>query len=230
MQRPRGQGWAAFDRKQREEQGSDTECSVDPYPSISKGTSSSAANSLIKNSGGPVRAFSSISRPSVGVLPVAHNCESQVINDNSYAQNHIDQIARESDSTPVKMLKDIHMWADQTLIEDVLAAVNNDVEQASGLLKAMVSSESKLEDPGLSGPSSRASGPCEDKNKCLGKSNFVVNKLSDGLHEVLISKTLFSVPVEPEWEEDDIYLSHRKDAVRMMRYVYVLASYLLSHK
>ncbi|KAK9292571.1 hypothetical protein L1049_020545 [Liquidambar formosana] len=33
----------------------------------------------------------------------------------------------------------------------------------------------------------------------------------------LILGHLRSVPVEPEWEEDDVYLSHRKDAIGMMR-------------
>jgi hypothetical protein len=33
----------------------------------------------------------------------------------------------------------------------------------------------------------------------------------------LILGHLKSIPVEPEWEEDDVYLSHRKNALRMMR-------------
>ncbi|KAF9660860.1 hypothetical protein SADUNF_Sadunf19G0007600 [Salix dunnii] len=33
----------------------------------------------------------------------------------------------------------------------------------------------------------------------------------------LILGHLKSIPVEPEWEEDDLYLSHRKNALRMMR-------------
>ncbi|CAN1342679.1 hypothetical protein LINPERPRIM_LOCUS39538 [Linum perenne] len=33
----------------------------------------------------------------------------------------------------------------------------------------------------------------------------------------LVLQHLRAIPVEPEWEEKDIYLSHRKDAIKMMR-------------
>ncbi|CAN1342683.1 hypothetical protein LINPERPRIM_LOCUS39538 [Linum perenne] len=35
----------------------------------------------------------------------------------------------------------------------------------------------------------------------------------------LVLQHLRAIPVEPEWEEKDIYLSHRKDAIKMMRFV-----------
>lgn len=224
MQRSKGQGWAAFSRKQQGKQGTGTECIVDPYPSISEAASSGSAKSLINNNCGPTRSFSSVVRPSVGFTLVVGR-ESLVTNDdNTGAKHHIDQKhhinqnTREYDATLVQMLKDIYIWADQTLIEDVLEAVNNDVDQASVLLKAMVSSETKSDSPRLSSPcSSTVSCACDSKTKCSGESNSVGNKLSEGGHEVVVSKSLFRVPAEPEWEEDDIYLSHRKEAVRMMR-------------
>ncbi|ONK57715.1 uncharacterized protein A4U43_C09F3340 [Asparagus officinalis] len=176
MQRPRGQGWADFDRKQRHKQGTGTEYNVEG------------------------------------------DSKTQIVNDNSVTKHHIDEMTRKSDATPVTMLKDKHPWADQTLIEDVLVAVNNDVDQTSVLLKEMVMSESQLEDHSLSGPtSSTESYTCEIKSKCLTESSVVENKLPDRDHEVSMSKSTLYVPVEPEWEEDDVYLSHRKDAIRMMR-------------
>lgn len=233
MQRPKGQGWAAFTCKQQGKQGTGTGCNVDRYPSISEVASSGSAKRWINDRCGSTRSFSSVVRPSVG-FPLSVSHESLVTNDdNTGTKHHIDQNTRDYDARPVKMLKDVHMWADQTLIQDVLAAVNNDIGQASVLLRAMVSSESKSEYPRPSGPcSSTVSCACDSKKKCSVESNSVGNRLSEGDHEVVMPKSLFHLPVEPEWEEDDIYLSHRKDAVRMMRYVYAYANYciwLLEH-
>ncbi|CAN8264949.1 unnamed protein product [Cochlearia groenlandica] len=56
-----------------------------------------------------------------------------------------------------------------------------------------------------------------------GGSSFLVNasnseKLSDDISELdSIIQRLQSIPIQPEWEEDDLYLSHRKDALKMMR-------------
>lgn len=216
MQRPRVQGWAAFDQKQRERQSTGTECNVDPYPSISKTISSHSAKSSSKNNSTSIRTFSSTVHPSVVYPSVVGNCQRQVIHDK--LKHHADHIAGESDATLIKMLKDIHLWADNSLIKDVLAAVNNDVDQASVLLKAMVSSESKLQDPGLpSSSSSTKSCSWEGSDKRFEESNFVENKISDEDHKVSMPHSSISVPVEPEWEEDDVYLSYRKDARRMTR-------------
>uniref|UniRef100_A0A1J3F6A3 Smr domain-containing protein n=1 Tax=Noccaea caerulescens TaxID=107243 RepID=A0A1J3F6A3_NOCCA len=56
-----------------------------------------------------------------------------------------------------------------------------------------------------------------------GGSSFLANayeseKLSDDISELdSIIQRLHSIPIEPEWEEDDLYLIHRKDALKMMR-------------
>lgn len=228
MQRPRHHGWAAFDQKQRERRGTGTKYDGDPCPSIMETTSVDAAKSWIKNNSAPIKSFSSVVRPSVGFPPATSNRENQIMNDSRGTKDHCNQVARESDEAPVKMLKDIHMWADQALIEDVLAAVNNDMDEASVLLEAMVSSESKFGDSSLSDPSSSLDIFCEDRNKCSGEANVVEDKSKDG-HDGVLSKCSFSVPVEPEWVEDDAYSSHRKDAIRMMRYVLVHANYCICH-
>lgn len=218
MQHPKGQGWAAFDRKQRERQGAGTESSMDHYPLISNAVSLGHAESWTKANSTPRRSFSSAARPTVGFPPVVANHGSQIINDSSETKHHGDHIPRETDATPVKILKDMNIWADQTLIEDVLAAVNNDVDHASALLKAMAAPASKSKKQCHSAPSlSVESCICEGSNEQSGEGKIVESKLSDEDLNILRLKSLFCVPVEPEWEEDDVYLSHRKDAVRLMR-------------
>lgn len=111
------------------------------------------------------------------------------------------------------MLKDIHAWADQNMIEDILVAVNNDVDRASSLLKAMFSCETTSDEPN----SSTLSNVSNVKEE-LSIDNFAeAKKPAQPYHEVLTPNCLLQVPVEPEWEEDDLYLSHRKEAVKMMR-------------
>lgn len=252
MQQPRVRtpGWAAFDREQRAKDGTLPECDADPFPSISNVTCSGSAKSLVTNNSTSTRSFSSVVRPHVKCPILVNNQKSGLVNDNSGAKHLDHQVTAENHVNPaVKMLKDLHSWADQNLIKDVLAAVNNDVDQASIFLKAMVSPDSKIKNACCSDLSSSIS----IKDKCWGESLSIDNKLSDVAdavlisrncpstfmndntkfsvesmpiknklpdvaHEVLISRRLASVPAEPEWEENDVYLSHRKDAIKMMRY------------
>lgn len=218
MNRPRGPGWAALGRAQHEKQGFGTqhekqhsvpEC--DPYPSISKITSLGHTKNSMKNHASG-KSFSSVVRSSVE-LPLLVGCQSQ--NDNSVSKFQDGQIIEEPAVTPVQILQDIHTWADENLIEDILMAVNNDVDQASVLLKAMISPQSKLEGATPFGPCSSILSEPSENNKCSKESYFTKDKLLDGDSEV--SKRMFFVPSEPEWEEDDIYIRQRKDAIRMMR-------------
>ncbi|XP_073099620.1 uncharacterized protein [Elaeis guineensis] len=251
MQQPRVRtpGWAAFDRKQRAKDGNLPECDADPFPSISNITSSGSATSLETNNSTSMKSFSSVVRPHVKCPLFVNDQKSGLLNDNSGGRHLDDQVTAENNVNPaVKMLKDLHSWADQNLIKDVLAAVNDDVDQASVLLKAMVSPDSKIEKTSCSDLISSIS----TKDKFSGENLSIDNKLSDGADEVLISRKdpsifvndntkfsvesmpvknkqsdsahealiprrLSSVPAEPEWEENDVYLSHRKDAIKMVR-------------
>lgn len=59
----------------------------------------------------------------------------------------------------------------------------------------------------------------ENNIELLNAHDFCGKKLpNDAATPKLTLGSLESVPVEPEWEEDDVYLRHRKDALRMMRY------------
>lgn len=220
MNRPRGPGWAALGRaqhekedsgSQHEKQGAVPECDADPYPSISKITSLGHTKCSRRNHV-PGKSFSSVVCSSVE-FPLLVGCKIQ--NDNSVSKRRDGQIIKEPAVTPVKMLQDIHTWADENLIGDILAAVKNDVDRASELLKAMVSPRSKLEEATPFGPGSSTVGQPFENDKCSKESYFTENKLSDG--DVEVSKRMFFVPSEPEWEEDDIYVRQRKDALRMMR-------------
>lgn len=251
MQRPRFHtpGWAAFDRQQRAKDGVGPECDADPFPPISNMTSSSSIKSLVTNNSTVIRPSSSVPRPYAKMSVVDNQKSGLLSNDNSGAKHQDHQLtAKTNVNSAVKMLKDVHSWADQNLIKDILTGVNDDVDEASALLKSMVSPDSKIEKTSYSDLSSSIinkdqcfregisvdknlsdgadkvlisrKGPyasMNDKNKCSGESMPVEDKLSHGAHEVLISRKLLHLPAEPEWEETDVYLSHRKDAIKMMR-------------
>lgn len=223
-------GWAAFGRKHREMQGSGTEGAFNPCQTISNETylglmessnnAHSSENSVLFQSL-PTRSFSSVVRTSMPVefpLLKAHP-KLGAANVNIDGDQHV--VTVKSNDNPAGMLKDIHSWADQHLIEDILAAVDNDVEQASIILKEMISSDSKTKNkqPGPFGMCSSGSGSVsEGTDIFLEKGNtFVDNNLSDNSHKDLIVKQ-FYIPTEPDWEEDDVYLSHRQEALKMMRY------------
>ncbi|KAI7982249.1 Serine carboxypeptidase-like 46 [Camellia lanceoleosa] len=48
---------------------------------------------------------------------------------------------------------------------------------------------------------------------------FIIGKSYAGMKLFLSFQHVFTIPIEPEWEEDDIYLIHRKDTIRMIRHV-----------
>lgn len=198
MRRSRGPGWAAFGQKQHTQVGPETEFTIDPCPAtLNTGNFSSAKSSTAFNHA-RTKSFSSVVHPSVKI---------SFPNSNLSTKHYTDQIMR------VKMLKDIHVWADQSIIEDILVAVNNDVDDASSLLKAMFSSETTSDEPN----SSTLSNVPNVKEE-LSIDNFsAAKKPVQPYHEVLAPNCLLQVPVEPEWEEDDVYLSHRKEAMKMMR-------------
>lgn len=113
----------------------------------------------------------------------------------------------------VEKLKALYGWADESLIEDVLVAVNYELEQASASLESMaVMTLPENSDPfdaseavenSLPDQSSEGSGP-----ESLGFGN---------LHVTVARGHMPTAPPEPEWEEDDVYLKHRKEALRMRR-------------
>lgn len=198
MRRSRGPGWAAFGQKQNTQAGPETEFTMDPCPATLNIGTFSIANCSTAFSRAQTKPFSSVVCPSVKI-----SCPSGNLSTKHYADQ----------TMQVKMLKDIHAWADQSIIEDVLVAVGNDVDQASSLLQAMLSSETTSD-----GPNSSTLSNVSNDIEGLSINNISeAKKLAQPYHEVLTPNCLLQVPVEPEWEEDDVYLSHRKEAMKMMR-------------
>jgi hypothetical protein len=205
-------GWAAFDRKWRSADGSGDEGDADSFPALSSfGAPNLASSSIAEKNGLKPKPFASVVRPSVGAVRNGRG------NENS--ANHVDNGnhgAISASVNKVKLLKDAHSWADSNLIEDVLAAVNSDVSQASDLLKAMVS-------PDLQTGEGRTSGQLAavmNKTHGLPSESAAAGKANPDSSQLLLAPMNFpSIPLQPEFEGiDDDYLNYRKDALKMMRY------------
>lgn len=118
----------------------------------------------------------------------------------------------------VEKLQSLYNWADENLIEDILMAVNYNLEQASASLESMAVMELPENlDPSDAYEAVEKSQPdniCEGKScpllpECLGFENLHVTSPRGG-HTP-------TAPPEPEWEEEDVYSKHRKEALRRLR-------------
>ncbi|MBA0630193.1 hypothetical protein Godav_002316 [Gossypium davidsonii] len=238
-------GWTAFDLKQRQKQGLVPETENDPFPPVAMAalhpcTSQTNCNDL------SARSFSSVLKPSSDFPTLKQNKSSiKSINVGKPIGNE-DKIAGvNNNDLALRKLKEIHCWAENSLIEDILLATNNDIHEVSALLKQMMPRSSTEEiDKAKNNemgsaianfPSNANCDICLPSGKTadhVGRSskanereeNLKIltdvheNKLFDDHSNMkLILGQLTSIPIEPEWEEDDVYLSHRKDAIRMMR-------------
>ncbi|KAJ1271134.1 hypothetical protein BS78_06G105700 [Paspalum vaginatum] len=207
-------GWAAFDRKWRSAEGRGNKGDANSFPALSNsGASNPASSSISENNNGPKpKPFASVVRPSVEYGAVSNGIE------NKCSANHVDNEnngAITASGNKIKLLKDKHSWADINLIEDVLAAVNNDVSQASGLLRAMVAPDMQTGEVTTSGQLAAEMNKTHglpSENSAAGKGN------PDSSHLLSLPMNLPSIPLEPELEElDDDYINYRKDALKMMR-------------
>ncbi|XP_078434908.1 smr (Small MutS Related) domain-containing protein [Wolffia australiana] len=191
-------GWAAFDREMRGHLRSESEDGCDPFPPISYHQSHNLNHHDIR---GPSRSFSSVVHTSENSNSLQNRIKSKNLVQDS-REIIPDFSAQMAGNDIVLRLKSIHPWADENLISDILAGVENDELKASILLEDMVTPTFC---PGGSYP--------EDLSE-LG--NIPENKATDKYSENISQNLIFPL-VEPEWDEDDVYLSHRKDAIRMMR-------------
>ncbi|KAK8448864.1 hypothetical protein SEVIR_7G116200v4 [Setaria viridis] len=204
-------GWAAFDRKWRSADGRGDGGEGNSFPALSD-FPNPASSSITGNNGPKPKPFASVVRPSVDFAAVSNG------SGNKHSVNNVNNLNRGASAASdnkIKLLKDAHSWADSNLIEDVLAAVNNNVSQASDLLKAMVS-------PDLQTGEGRACGQlAAEMNKTHSlpsEDSRADNRNPDSSHFLPLPMNLSSIPLEPELEEfDDDYLNYRKDALRMMR-------------
>lgn len=206
-------GWAAFDRKWRSTDGRGDKGDADSFPALSDfGSPNPACGSITENNGPKSKPFASVVRPYVDSGAVSNESR------NKQSAHHVDNANRGASTASdnkIKLLKDAHTWADSNLIEDVLAAVNNDVSQASDLLKAMVASDLQTGEGRTSGQLAAEMS----KTHGLPSENAAADKGNpDSSHLLSLPMNYPSIPLEPELEElDDDYFNYRKDALKMMR-------------
>lgn len=261
--RAKTSGWAAFDLNERlKQQDLEPEPERETFPHLSIPSTSlrGPSQSIAKNSGAILeKPFSSLLLPSVSFPSLTANKESDAnqiqVDDSCFNQS--DGFIQERGFLEVcQKLKELHPWADDTLITDVMAGVN-DFSKALTLLEAMVSPDHTYVAHDNRTTPEEADTPCiqkfkdvdtdtkgvksSSKDSLMNISKFAANKgvsltdkmdldeLSHALAKCLQSNSSLEnklhfdgavgsmrfVPVEPEWEEDDIYSIHRKDAVKM---------------
>ncbi|XP_074307968.1 uncharacterized protein LOC141642886 [Silene latifolia] len=230
--REKSTGWAAFDHQQRRQISGHSPVSSDPFPSLSSTlTLFQNPEKVSRNKQLSMKPFSSVVGSPDFEPPAQDNSKSR----QSEIGNSSGILRETSGDTnfdeAFRWLKQQYTWADANLIDDIMVAADNDPNIASSFLKAMISDnvlkDSRCRDsvnnvktlPGkvLSSMEASAGNHSQD-----GNSDFTVlgEMFSDNLvkiSSILGQLTSVPVPVEPEWEDDDLYLSCRKDAIKMMR-------------
>lgn len=189
-------GWTDFDLNQRrKQQGAADNHDSNPYPSLSALAAPRKNESLL------AKPFSSVLAPSIA-FPSLKDVKSS---------NFPATTSTAATTKAYGKLKDHHPWADESLIQDVLAGVNDNVDEALSLLEAMVVTDHHQVDKKE-----------EVESSCNNFDSSASNhkQLMDEGSSLQLLDIIKSLPVEPEpeWGEDDVYLIYRKDAIRMMRY------------
>ncbi|XP_028782776.1 uncharacterized protein LOC114738876 [Neltuma alba] len=249
MSQAKGQssGWAAFDFKQRQKQGLESEVAQDPFPAIASIRNSlPQGEKLLRNNHALVKSFSSVLLPSNN-FPAAKengNNKTMFLSGDS-GGNHRSAVPLKDATLAIKKLKEQHCWAENSLIEDVLATVSNDISKASTFLEAMVLQSTLKNILWLLQSILKIKMNQLFLDQLLWLIFHVIRQIKASLQKIqrtllllvllilVITKTmtktmkveilpyntglLNSVPVEPEWEEDDVYLSHRMNALQVMR-------------
>lgn len=220
-------GWRAFDLKQRMKQkGVESDKDSEAYPLLSAST---APRRLFDKDGALEKPFSSVVVASMNFPPLMdaqnRNLQTPVPVSNSClvrAENNGSAVTVEA----LQKLKHLHSWATESLIQDVLAGVNNNMTEALSLLEAMAISENKddktkeVESNGNHFASFDVLGNSfGETNDTSFTSNDTCNNSKDEAPSMQLLGIIKFLPIEPEteWEEDDVYLIHRKDAIRMIR-------------
>lgn len=212
-------GWAAFDPKKQQNHVNDNETHNDPFPPISTNISTTLNHCKNPSRNGDLigKSFSSAlahsaSEPSI--IPsedtthsfLMENGQSEKMNFR-YIENNVSQLYQK--------LKKLHPWANENLVEDIMAAVDNDIDKASTLLREMALpgslQETEFED-------NTEEGSLNIKNdEPLDGHNNSRKMILDHNAPLGFLMDMSMIPVEPEWEDDDMYLVHRKEAIRAMR-------------
>lgn len=269
--RAKTSGWAAFVQKERQkQQGLEPKLDEDPFPPVLvPNTLSTHPPYKAKNTGTVwEKPYTSVLLPSPNSasLDQSKGSNSKQLSVGNFNSSQGNNVFKKGDNVDLyKKIKELHSWADEDLIKDVMAGVNYEFDQAIMLLEAMVSPhqthvlhkdlETEKADtkkvlntveasaPFVQKPKEEKDKQCAEFNEgdsfredmhvedlshalnnCLDISNKDLINVSSACGDKLpgsASLGIFRfVPIEPEyWEEDDIYLTQRKDAMRMMRLI-----------
>nr|GLL19863.1 uncharacterized protein LOC109179084 isoform X3 [Ipomoea trifida] len=249
--RAKTSGWAAFVQKERrKQQGLEPNLDEDPFPPVTVPNTLSTHPSYKSKNTGTLweKPYSTVLLPSPNFASLeqtkgSNSKQLSVGNFNSSQGNNV--FMKGGNVDLYQKIKELHSWADEDLIKDVMAGVNYDFDQAIMQLEAIVSPDQthvlhkdlETEKPVTAEKDKKCEEFNEDAsfkgdinvedlsrtlNKCLDISNKDLINASSACGDKLpgnASLGIFRfVPIEPEfWEEDDIYLIQRKDAMRMMR-------------
>ncbi|CAN7024566.1 hypothetical protein IGI04_024250 [Brassica rapa subsp. trilocularis] len=234
-------GWTAFDLKQRQKQGLESEIEDDPFPPVSTSVNPpplDVRGKLIRRKHEPSdKSFSSVLLPPSKFPALTEN--------NKDCRSKPSTLTPSHDSAFIK-LKEMNSWADDNLIRDILLSTEDNFEMAFDFLQGMASTGDSADKGNNEVPTNRqsehrVSGRTVTSSVNMsarstyyenghkydlqenGGSSFLVNaydgeKTPDDVSDLgSIIQRLQSIPIAPEWEEDDLYLTHRKDALKMMR-------------
>lgn len=212
-------GWTAFDLKQRRKHQGLEAVDSNPYPSLSD--SGLTAPKSLSNLDKP---FSSLLVPSINFPDIKNNTRSKNLLPATTSSLGIGIGTTVENAEAHGKLKDLHPWADESLIQDILAGVSNNVDEALSLLEAMVGEVDKKDKVQLS---CNDFLPPDTDTQLDEKENTMINaSLVGNQKQPMDEESSFrlldiikSLPIEPEpeWGEDDVYIIYREDAIRMMR-------------
>lgn len=232
-------GWTAFDLQQRrKQQGLESDNDSEAYPSLS---GLSAPQSLSNKNGALLeKPFSSVVVASMN-FPSSTDIKNRNFQRRAPASSSCLGIIQNTETVDTieayRKLNYLHPWADNSLIQDVLAGVNNNVDEALSLLEAMLICENEDDKNKKVESNWNDFAPCNIQGISLGEkkytsftngpsnNNYKQSKDEASSIQLLDAAKFLPIESEPEWEEDDVYLTYRKDAIRMIRY-YVTSNFL----
>ncbi|XP_030471644.2 uncharacterized protein LOC115689659 [Syzygium oleosum] len=141
--RGKSTGWAAFDLKHRQGHGLESEIEHDPFPPIARAiVLPNPCQNLAGNYNSYKKPFSAVLRSSVDFPGLEHNGneEKQLpSDDSSNVQGTSKELVQESRTAELKKLKELHSWAENELVVDIVEALDSDFIKASTLLDGMLS-------------------------------------------------------------------------------------------
>ncbi|KAL8096506.1 uncharacterized protein LOC141693232 [Apium graveolens] len=247
-------GWAAYNSKQQQPSGLKSEAGDESYPPISSSTIPKHHTGFVKNVNNPGQSFSSVLLPSANFPTLGANkdIKKSLLLGTSSTNEVISEKCHNNVYQACEKLKELYPWAEKGLMDDIMEAVNSDIDKASALLKEMVSSTGLHEkkETEVMDFKYNTENFYSENNTFLADIDLTLRETQDlvrisyarqndfvykkkGLTDVNAAleeghpehstnemgslHSLSNIPVEPEWEEDDVYLISRKDAIKTMR-------------